>query len=249
MMLNERQNRILEILGSDNTTSVNELSKKLDVSAVTIRQDLNHLESQGLLKRVHGGAVLKDGDDLDNRLAINYDKKLRIARKVAGYVNDGETILIESGSVNALLAREIVALKRATIITTNVYIARQFRRNEQADIILLGGIYQQNSETLVGKMTRACIDQINIHKAFIGIDGYTGEKGFMLRDLFRAEVSSHIIQKAREVFIVSDSTKFGRTELTGICQLSEVQHVATDSDLTAGFREEINQAGVDLILA
>ncbi len=104
-MLNKRQSRILEILGLNNRTSVNELSQKLDVSSVTIRQDLNHLESEGLLKRVHGGAVLKDGDDLDNRLGINYDKKLRIARTVAEYVNDGETILIESGSVNALLAR------------------------------------------------------------------------------------------------------------------------------------------------
>jgi DeoR/GlpR family transcriptional regulator of sugar metabolism len=228
---------------------VNELSERLGVSSVTIRQDLNHLESHGLLKRVHGGAVLKDGDDLDNRLGINYDRKLQIARKVAGYVNDGETILIESGSVNALLAREILAVKQVTIMTTNVYIARQFRRNEQANIILLGGIYQHNSETLVGKMTRACIDQVNINKAFIGIDGYTGENGFMLRDLFRAEVSSHIIQKATDVFIVSDSSKFGRTELTSICQLSEVQHVATNDNLSARFRDEILNAGVDLVLA
>jgi DeoR/GlpR family transcriptional regulator of sugar metabolism len=249
IMLNKRQRKILEILGFNNRTSVNELARQLDVSSVTIRQDLNQLESQGLLKRIHGGAVLKDGDDLDNRLGINYEKKLRIARKLAGYVNDGETILIESGSVNALLAREILAAKQVTIITTNVYIARQFRRNEQADIILLGGIYQQTSETLVGKMTRSCIDQINIHKAFIGIDGFTWEKGFMLRDLLRAEVSSHIIQRAEDVFIVSDSTKFGKTELTTICQLPDVQHVATNNDLPSRFRDEILKAGVDLILA
>ena len=248
-MLNERQSKILEILGLNNRTSVNELSQKLDVSSVTIRQDLNHLESQGLLKRVHGGAVLKDGDDLDNRLGINYDKKLKIARKVAGYVNDGETILIESGSVNALLARELVAEKRVTIITTNLYIARQFRKNKKADIILLGGIYQHESEALVGKMTRACIDQINIDKAFIGIDGYTMENGFMLRDLFRAEVSSHIIQKAKDVFILSDSSKFGRTEMTSICCLSEIRHVATNDDLPQEFRDAFQKTGIDLILA
>jgi DeoR/GlpR family transcriptional regulator of sugar metabolism len=248
-MLNERQRGILEILGFNNQTSVNELARKLDVSSVTIRQDLNHLESQGLLKRIHGGAVLKDGDDLDNRLGINYEKKLQIARKLSGYVSDGETILIESGSVNALLAREILTEKQVTIITTNVYIARQFRRNEEARIILLGGLYQHDSETLVGKITRACIDQINIKKAFIGIDGYTRENGFMLRDLFRAEVSSHIIQQAKEVFIVSDSSKFGRTELTSICRLEEVQHVATNSNLPLHFRDEITAAGVDLILA
>ena len=249
IMLNKRQRKILEILGFNNRTSVNELARQLDVSSVTIRQDLNHLELQGLLKRIHGGAILKDGDDLDNRLGINYEKKLQIARKLAGYVDEGETILIESGSANALLAREILAIKQVTIITTNVYIARQFRRNAQADIILLGGIYQHTSEALVGKMTRSCIDQINIRKAFIGIDGYTREKGFMLRDLLRAEVSGHIIQRAEDVFIVSDSTKFGRIELTTICQLPDVQHVATNSDLPAPFRDEILEAGVELILA
>ena len=248
-MLNERQNRILEILGSDNHTSVNELSERLEVSAVTIRQDLNFLEAEGLLKRVHGGAVLKDGDDLDNRLGKNYEKKLRIARKLAALVSEGETILIESGSANALLARELVKTGQVTIMTTNVYIARQFRKNPQANIVILGGIYQHDSETLVGKITKACIDQLNIHKAFIGIDGYTTDDGFTLRDMFRAEISSHIIRKAREVFVVSDSSKFGCTGLTNICQLTDIQHIATNEDLNPAYREEFRKAGIDLILA
>src|SRR6056297_1167212 len=121
-MLNERQNNILKILGKNDQTSVNKLSDKLDVSSVTIRQDLNFLENEGLLKRVHGGAVLKDADDLINRLGVNYDKKLVIAKKVATHVKEGETILIESGSVNALLARELLKINKVTIITTNVFI-------------------------------------------------------------------------------------------------------------------------------
>lgn len=247
-MLNERQNRILEILGLNNRTSVNELSQKLDVSSVTIRQDLNFLEAEGLLKRVHGGAVLKDGDDLDNRLGKNYEKKLRIAKKLASMVSEGETILIESGSANVLFARELVKIKKVTIMTTNVYIARQFRTNTQANIVILGGIYQHDSETLVGKLTKACIDQVNIHKAFIGIDGYTTEDGFTLRDMFRAEISSHIIQTAKDVFVVSDSSKFGCTGLTNICQLTDIQHIATNNDLDFAFQEEFRTAGIDLIL-
>jgi DeoR/GlpR family transcriptional regulator of sugar metabolism len=248
-MLNKRQKRILEIIGNDNQTSVNTLSEVLGVSSVTIRQDLNHLEAEGLLKRIHGGAVLKDGDDLDNRLGKNYEKKLRIAKKVASLVKEGETLLIESGSVNVLLARELVKIKRVTIMTTNLYIARQFRKNEQANIVILGGIYQHDSETMVGKITKACIDQVNIDKAFIGIDGYTPESGFMLRDLFRAEISSYIIQKSRDVYIMSDSSKFGRTELTNICYPSDIQHIATDDDLNTEFREEFEKAGINLILA
>lgn len=247
-MLNERQNKILKLLGRDDQTAVKDLAARLNVSAVTIRQDLNFLEAEGLLKRVHGGAVLKDADDIANRLGINYDTKLRIARKVATCVQDGETILIESGSANALLARELQK-KNVTIITTNVYIARQFRKNEQARIILLGGIYQHESESLVGKITKTCIDQVNFNKAFIGIDGYTTKTGFTLRDLFRAEISSHIIKKSREVFIVSDSSKFGKTELTNICYSCDIHHVATDSDLDEKYVAEFKQAGIDLILA
>jgi len=247
-MLNERQNKILKILGKNDQTSVNDLSEKLEVSTVTIRQDLNFLEAEGLLKRVHGGAVLKDADDLENRLGVNYEKKLRIAKKVASFVNEGETILIESGSINVLLARELLKIKKVTIITTNVYIARQFRKNEQANIIILGGIYQHDSETLVGKITKTCIDQINIDKAFIGIDGYTAAAGFTSRDLFRAEISSYIIQKAKDVFIVSDSSKFGKTELTNVCYLTDIQHIATNNDLSIQFQEELKNAGIDLIL-
>jgi DeoR/GlpR family transcriptional regulator of sugar metabolism len=248
-MLNPRQSEILKILGENDKTSVTTLSDRLKVSSVTIRQDLNLLESEGLLKRVHGGAVLKDADDLDSRLGINYERKLRIARKVASRVHEGETILIESGSVNALLARELARQKRVTIITTNVYIARQFRKNRETSIILLGGIYQHESETLVGKITRTCIDQLNINKAFVGIDGYTTESGFMLRDLFRAEISSYIIRKASDVYVVSDSSKFGNSGLTNICQLNDIQHIATNNDLARPYRDEFIEAGIDLILA
>lgn len=248
-MLNKRQNKILKFLGKNDSTSVTILAEKLNVSTVTIRQDLKFLETEGLLKRVHGGAVLKDADNLQNRLGVNYEKKLRIAQKMATLVNEGETILIESGSVNVLLARELMKIKKVTIITTNVYIARQFRKNEQANIIILGGIYQHNSETLVGKITKTCIDQINIDKAFIGIDGYDTHSGFTIRDLFRAEISSYILQKARDVFIVSDSSKFGKTELTNICYPSDIQHLATNDDLSDAFKNEFIKAGVDLILA
>jgi DeoR/GlpR family transcriptional regulator of sugar metabolism len=248
-MLNERQNKILRILGKNDQASVIDLSKQLKVSSVTIRQDLNFLEDEGLLKRIHGGAVLKDADDLQNRLGENYEKKLRIAKKLASFVDEGETILIESGSVNVLFARELLKIKKVTIITTNVYIARQFRKNEQANIIILGGVYQHDSETMVGKITKTCIDQINIDKAFIGIDGYTQDAGFTSRNLFRAEISTYIIEKAKDVFIVSDSSKFGKTELTNVCYPSQIQHIATNNDLDIKFQNEFNRSGIDLILA
>jgi DeoR/GlpR family transcriptional regulator of sugar metabolism len=148
-----------------------------------------------------------------------------------------------------LLARELSMKKNVKIMTTNVFIARQFRRKKDTHIILLGGIYQHQSETLVGKITKACIDQININKAFIGIDGYSAKTGFTLRDLYRAEISSYIVEKSQEVFIVTDSSKFGKTELTNVCYPKDIQHLATDKDLNKNYQDELSKSGVDLILA
>lgn len=244
--MNERHNKILKLLSKDHETSVKNLTESLEVSSVTIRQDLNFLEKEGLLRRVHGGAVLKDADDIANRLGVDYERKLRIAKKAATFVTSGETVLIESGSVNALLARELVKKGHINILTTNIFIARQFRKIKEANIILLGGIYQHQSESMVGKITKLCIDNINFSKAFIGIDGFTDESGFTSRDFFRAEISTHIIQKCKDVFIVSDSGKFGKVAITNICSPSHVNHIITDSDLSDRYIQLLQSQGVEV---
>ncbi|MCK5470698.1 MAG: DeoR/GlpR transcriptional regulator, partial [Cyclobacteriaceae bacterium] len=124
--------------------------------------------------------------------------------------------------------------------------ARQFRKNEDAKIILLGGIYQHQSESMVGKITKICIDNINFSKAFIGIDGFTKESGFTSRDFFRAEISTHIIQKCKDVFIVSDSGKFGKVAITNICSPSEINHVVTDKDLSDQYILLLQSQGVEV---
>ena len=245
--MNERHHKILGLLSQDYETSVKNLTETMEVSAVTIRQDLNFLAKEGLLRRVHGGAVLKDADDIANRLGIDYEKKLKIAKKAASFVTTGETVLIESGSVNALLARELVKKGQINILTTNVFIARQFRKVAQANIILLGGIYQHQSESMVGKITKLCIDNINFSKAFIGIDGFTEESGFTSRDFFRAEISTHIIEKCKDVFIVSDSGKFGKVAITNICSPSQVKHIITDKDLPHSYIQLLKSKGVEVI--
>jgi DeoR/GlpR family transcriptional regulator of sugar metabolism len=246
--VNERHSKILKLLSKDHETSVKYLTDVLNVSSVTIRQDLNFLEQEGLLRRVHGGAVLKDADDIANRLGVDYEKKLKIAKRASDLVSPGETVLIESGSVNALLARELVKKENVHILTTNIFIARQFRKNLEAKIILLGGIYQHQSESMVGKITKICIDNINFSKAFIGIDGFTIETGFTSRDFFRAEISAYIVQKCKEVYIVSDSSKFGRDAIANICSPSEIKHVVTDKELSEHFSQSLTSEGIELVM-
>lgn len=247
--MNERQNRILELLADQNKKSVKDLSELLSVSEVTIRQDLTLLEDRGILKRVHGAAVLNNIDDLAVRLGINYPVKLNIAEKAAGFVSDGETVLIESGSVNALLATLLVKTKKVTILTTNIFIARQFREMGNANIILLGGLYQQESESMVGLLTKAGIDTLNFSKAFLGIDGYEEKSGFTSRDMLRAEISAYIIKKCPDSFIVTDSTKFGKKELASIGYPGEISHLVTDKGIEEKYIKYLASHGMEVVIA
>ena len=246
--MNERQKEILNLLLEKKEISVNALSGKLGVSGVTIRQDLRSLEKQGFIKRVHGGAVLNDTDDISTRLVFNYKQKMNIARQAASFVNDGETILIEAGSTNTLLARELTKKRGVTIITPNVFITRELKEYTDIPVILLGGVYQHQSESLVGQLTKLCIDHINFHKSFIGVDGFSIETGFTGKDMMRAEIIAYIAKKSQCLFVVTDSSKFGKMELTRYFGPDEVNYVITDDRIPAQDKAFLEKAGVEVII-
>jgi DeoR/GlpR family transcriptional regulator of sugar metabolism len=246
--MNRRQRKIIDFLNADSRTSVSDLAASLGVSAVTIRQDLNYLDEEGFLKRVHGGAMLQDADDISKRLVMNYDKKLAIARKAATFVADDDTILIESGSTNAILVKELGRKGNVNIITTNVFIARELKKTEQANIILLGGYYQHESESLVGKLTRLCLENVNFSKAFIGVDGYTVESGFTSTNMMRAEISTLIVKKSREVFVLTDSSKFGKVQLASLFYPSDVTCLITDDGIPEREKSYLQEQGTRVII-
>jgi DeoR/GlpR family transcriptional regulator of sugar metabolism len=246
--MNRRQRRIIDHLSLDEKSTVAELSEKLKVSAVTIRQDLNQLEEQGFLKRVHGGAVLQSGDDISKRLVMSYQKKLAIARKASTFVAENDTILIESGSTNAILVKELGKRTNVNIITTNVFIARELRKNQYASIILLGGCYQHDSESVVGTLTRLCLEHVNFSKSFIGVDGYTPESGFTSTDMMRAEISALIVARSKEVFILTDSSKFGKVHLASLFYPKDITSLITDRGIPDMCREDLERQGVKVIV-
>lgn len=243
--MNERQKEILTLLGTDHEISVSELSSHFGVSGVTIRADLDTLEQEGLLRRVHGGAVLHSRDDIARRIGINYAHKISIAERAAAYVKRGETIFIEAGSANALFARQLAGMSGIQIVTSNVFITRQLKDSD-VDVVLLGGVYQHDSECLVGAVARIGLEQLNFTKAFIGADGISSEEGFTCSDMMRAEIAREAVRKSAESFVVSDSTKFGKVALTQICRISEINHLITDHLIPQDFTTLLEEAGVSV---
>jgi len=247
--MNNRQRRIIDRLNTSDMTSVKDLARLLGVSAVTVRQDLTLLENEGFLKRVHGGAVMQSADDISKRLVVNYEVKQRIARAAASFVQGGQSVLIESGSTNALLVKELGDREGLTIITSNVFIARQLRKNTRVSVVLLGGLYQNESESLVGKLAKLCLDNVNFSKAFIGVDGFTIESGFTSADMMRAEISAHIVGKGAEVFVVTDSSKFGRVHLTNLFHPRDIRCLITDAGIPEKDKRFLEENGVQVIIA
>jgi len=245
--MKDRQKEILKIVSTKSKVAVKELANIFGISGVTVRHDLNFLEQQGFLKRVHGGVTFVNSDDISSRLLVNFEKKLDIARKALEYVDEGETVLIESGSTNTILARELIKRGNVTIVTPNVFIARECRKSDENSVVLLGGVYQKESESLIGPMVKLCIDTVNFRKAFIGIDGFTREAGFTSRDMMRADISSYIAQKCEQVFVLTDSSKFGRTELVKLVDVEDVAFLITDKGIPDSDRDFLTRKGIKIV--
>ena len=246
--MNSRQQHILQVVIDKGRTSVGDLARMTGVSEVTIRQDLNLLEKQRYLRRAHGFAVPLDSDDVETRMLNNYPLKRELAQFAASLVQNGETVFIENGSSNALLARALADQRDVTIITVSSYIAHLLK-DTRCEVILLGGIYQKKSESMVGPLTRQFIEQVHFSKAFIGIDGWQPETGFTGRDMMRADVVNAVLAKSSEAIVLTDSSKFGAVHPYTLGPIAQFQRVITDDGLNAASQLQLEQAGlhVDIV--
>lgn len=228
----DRHKKILEIVNANGKIEVSYLSKELGVSQVTIRKDLSLLEKKGLLTRQHGFALIINSDDISKRLAFNYDVKRRIALSAASIVEDGETVMIESGSTCALLAKELAENKRnVTIITNSAFIASYIRECPYANVILLGGNYQKESQVLVGPIISKCIEGFHVDKLFVGTDGFTEKSHFTAKNYMRAETVKVMAENANKVIILTESKKFSQQGVVSQFNIKDVYAVITDNKI------------------
>ena len=246
--MNKRHSDILEILSSRARADVTELSKRLSVSQVTIRKDLDALAKTGIIKREHGYAVLSDTNDVLGRLAYHYAAKRKIAEAAAGLVPDGDTIMIESGSCCAILAECLAeSKKKLTIITNSAFIAEYIRNKCSFEIILLGGIYQHDSMAMVGPMVGDCVKNYWVDHFFIGIDGYSDKTGFTNKDQLRAQAVRDMAKQADHIIVLTESRKFLTHGTVPINVDDRVSMVITDPALSSEAMSALRKRSVRVI--
>ena len=246
--MNKRQSQILDLLTQNKKLKVTELSDVLNVSQVTIRKDLSALEESGIIVREHGYAKLNESDDINNRLAYHYDIKQKIAEKAVESIEDGETVMIESGSCCALVALEIAKTKKdVTLITNSAFIADYIRKIGNVRIILLGGEYQEEYQVMVGPITRKCAEGFFVDKLFVGTDGFTKETGFTGNDYMRSEAVKDMAKQASNVIVVTDSVKFQQKGVVSLLDTKKVSYVYTDSNIPEEAEEYLVENNIKVI--
>lgn len=248
--MKKREATILELLSEAGKMEVTALSEQLGVSQVTIRKDLDAMEQKGILRREHGYAVFGGSDDINNRLALHYEEKRRIAQKAATLVGAGETVMIENGSCCALLAEEIARTKSgATIITNSAFIASYIRGIDGARVVLLGGDFQNDAQVMVGPILRTCAAQFYVGKLFVGADGYTERLGFAGNDHLRVQAVRDMAEHAEDVIVLTESRKFAQRGVVPMELGERIRAVVTDPEISPEVAESLRSAGIRIYRA
>lgn len=222
MITNQRYEKIMDYLKSTGTGTINDFVLITDSSTATIRRDLTHLESKGLLQRVHGGATIdqmEQEEDYSDKSVKNLSKKLEIAQKAAGLIEDGDTIFIDSGTTTYEMMPFIKA-SDITVVTNNITLIEQLIRNGH-NTHVLGGKVKPTTKALVGYDLLDKLRDLTFDKCFIGVNAVDLQHGFTTPDEDEALIKKTAIGQTRRAFVLADSSKFERSAFVKFTELED----------------------------
>jgi DeoR family transcriptional regulator, aga operon transcriptional repressor len=254
LLVEERRRRILELLEDQERVTVDELVGRFDVSAVTIRGDLDALAALGAVVRSHGGA-LKRSDAPDElpitvKETLHHAEKVRIGHAAAQMIRDGETVMLDSGTTTAEIARQIRFLKvrSLNVITNALNIAMELANLPHVRLIMIGGVLRQMSYSLAGPPAEQTLRGLHADRLFLGVDGLDPEIGLMTPDVVEAQLNAVMIQVSREVVVAADASKFQRRSLSVIAKLDVVHKVITDSGVGPDVLAALRARNIEVIV-
>lgn len=248
----ERRSDILALLHQTNSIRVEELAQQFGVSSVTIRNDLNVLEQQGLVTRSHGFAVLSSRlvaelSVADKRNAYP-EIKQRIGKLAASLLNDGERIILDSGTTTKAIVSHLNDLK-LTILTNGLDIAMELVNCPNVEIRMTGGVLRKNAMSFSGVMADSNLRHYRFDKVFLGVDGFDLQKGVTTFNEQEAQLNRLMCEAADQVIVMTDSSKFGQYSDFVICQANQIDILVTDEQLPANYREYLDSMGVQVLIA
>lgn len=253
MLIDERRQLILNRVRTDGRVLVGELSEELQISQITIRKDLDYLQSKGLIQRSHGGALRIEPSamvdpTLQEKVKQHSEEKQRIAVRALEMIEEGQCIILDSGTTTTAIAHGLKKFSELTIVTNAVNIAVDLA-GTNFEVILVGGTLRRNSFSLVGPLAEENLQEIHADILFLGVDGFDAEVGVTTPNFLESRVNRAMVKAARKVVAVCDSSKFQRRSLSRIAPPEAVHCVVTDRNLPPEMAEELRNQGIEVILA
>jgi Transcriptional regulators of sugar metabolism len=252
MFSEERQHKIAEMLQEKESLKVNELAAIFEVSESTIRRDLKEMETSGLLSRTHGGAVgisiTSFEPSFKEKEGKQHDEKAIIGKNAAALIQDGDTIIVDSGTTTLEMVKCITA-RNVTVITNSIDIAAILSNRDDMEIILTGGNLRVNTRAMVGHIVQFMLKNFRVDKAFIGVNGISINEGITTPNFIEAQTKKAMLEVANKVIILADSSKFNNVCLSVVCPINKITQIITSSDLDYEIVQQFNKEGIDIVLS
>ncbi len=249
-----RRIKILETLNSKGQVNVKELSESLEVTGVTIRNDLAQLEKKNILIRARGGAIKVDHKNLNedyplsDKQKIHLTEKKEIGKKAAELIENSNTIIIDSGSTTYQLAKNLKDFDDLTVITNALNVATLLAEYKNINVIVPGGTLKKNSLSLVGILAEKGFENYFCDKVFLGVDGFDLDFGISTPSPEEAHLNQIMIEISKEVIVLADSSKFERRGFAFIAHISKINIVITDKGIHPEHKAKLENAGIKVII-
>lgn len=251
MIVEERRQKVLELVNERGFMALAELAKTLNTSESTIRRDLDYWNQHGLIKRTHGGAVFRDDAQnmpaLEERTLREIEEKAQIAKTAAARIQNGDSVLIDGGTTTLEFAKLLVD-RPLQIVTNSLPIANLFASSRETDLVILGGYVYPRTGVALGPLTIRMLEDIHVHQTIMSVGGIS-EHGLFNSNLLLVETERAMMRAADEVVVLADHTKIGQKALTFLCELAEIDTLIVDRGIEPEQRKKIETAEVRLIVA
>nr|WP_283947617.1 DeoR/GlpR family DNA-binding transcription regulator [Streptomyces panaciradicis] len=249
---------ILEMVRANGAVSLRELARVVQTSEVTVRRDVRALEAEGLLDRRHGGAVLPGGftreSGFPQKSHLATAEKTAIADLAAGFVEEGEAIVVGAGTTTQELARRLARVPGLTVVTNSLLVAQALAHANRVEVVMTGGTLRGSNYALVGSGAEQSLQGLRVSRAFLSGSGLTAERGLSTSNMLSASVDRALVQAAAEVVVLADHTKLGTDTMFQTVPTDVITRLVTDEppahdDRAATELQALADQGVQIAVA
>jgi DeoR family galactitol utilization operon repressor len=247
--LSARERQIIQFLTDEPALSVVELARRTGVSEVTVRTDLKNLAARGMITRTHGGALPAFHKSILDRQSVRIDEKNRIARAAAELIQDGDTVMIVTGTTTALIPKYLLGKGNIHIVTDSTLLFPWVRSNPALSLTVVGGEFRTATESFVGPLALQAIARFNVKLAFLGTDGFSVERGITTHLMEGAEMMKAMAAQSDRQVLLADSSKWGKSGFVTVMPLAAIDLLITDRDFDPVQAAALREAGLEVNLA